>query len=100
MNFRIVGRVRKETVCHPPASAKGFEPTHRSRRAYFGPSHDLLEAPVLARADLRLEPTEGPLLIDEYDSTTVVPPGWGAWLDPHGNIRIRREVQSESQPNQ
>ena len=89
VNFRIVGRVRKETVCHPPAAAKGFEPTHRSRRAYFGPSHDLLEAPVLGRADLRPERTEGPLLIDEYDSTTVVPPGWGAWLDLHGNIRIR-----------
>ena len=33
-------------------------------------------------------PKPGPLLIDEYDATTLVPPGCRARLDAHGNIVI------------
>ena len=33
-------------------------------------------------------PRPGPLLIDEYDATTLVPPGATAGLDDHGNILI------------
>jgi hypothetical protein len=30
----------------------------------------------------------GPLIVEEYDATTVVPPGCAAWLDEGGNIVI------------
>jgi N-methylhydantoinase A len=33
-------------------------------------------------------PRPGPLLVDEYDATTLVPPGCAARLDAHGNIVI------------
>jgi N-methylhydantoinase A len=33
-------------------------------------------------------PRPGPLLLDEYDATTLVPPGCAARLDAHGNIVI------------
>ena len=59
-----------------------------SRRAYFGREHGTLTTPVLARADLGPLPRPGPLLIDEYDATTLVPPGATAGLDAHGNILI------------
>jgi N-methylhydantoinase A len=36
--------------------------------------------PVVGRSDVR-EGVRGPLLIEEFDTTTVVPPGWTATLD-------------------
>ena len=59
-----------------------------TRRAYFGRQHGTRATPVLARADLGPLPRPGPLLIDEYDATTLVPPGATAGLDGHGNILI------------
>ena len=35
-------------------------------------------APVLLRASLDEVPEPGPLLVDEYDTTVLVPPGWSA----------------------
>jgi len=30
----------------------------------------------------------GPLIVEEYEGTAVVPPGATAWLDEHANIVI------------
>ena len=56
--------------------------------AYFGPETGLVETPVCNRAGLLGERGSGPLLVDEGDSTCVVPPGWVARLDDHGNIEV------------
>jgi N-methylhydantoinase A/oxoprolinase/acetone carboxylase beta subunit len=45
---------------------------------------------VVARADLATG-RDGPLLIDEYDSTAVVPPGMRAWLDEQNQIVMEPE---------
>lgn len=45
-----------------------------SRPAYFGTKRGTVETPVIDRTELT-GPQVGPLLIDEYDSTIVVPPG-------------------------
>jgi N-methylhydantoinase A len=45
------------------------------RRVYFGPAQGRLETPVVARAEIGRAPRLGPLIVEEYDSTTVVPPG-------------------------
>lgn len=37
-----------------------------------------VETPVATRAAIKTTQTEGPLLIDEYDTTVVVPPNWSA----------------------
>ena len=59
------------------------------RRAYFGPGGGWLDADVINRSGLR-EERRGPCVIEEYDATCLVPPGWTARLDPHGNIAITR----------
>jgi N-methylhydantoinase A len=59
-----------------------------TRACYFGPSHGLQETPVLARTDLDHEFRSGPLVIEEYEGTTVVPPNANARLDDTGNIII------------
>lgn len=59
-----------------------------SRPAYFGPNHGLVESRIVSRSDLAGDPLPGPLLILEYDTTVVVPPGDSASLDRSGNIVI------------
>ena len=61
----------------------------RTRRAYFGPEHGSLDVPVISRAALLdSPPREGPLIVEEYDATCVVPPGCQVTLDSLGNIDI------------
>jgi N-methylhydantoinase A len=57
------------------------------RRAYFGAETGWLETPILRRSDL-LALRAGPLIVEEYDATCVVPPGAKAELDAGGNILI------------
>ena len=50
-----------------------------SRRIHIG--GDDVDAPVRTRSSLGEAPEPGPLLVDEYDTTVVVPPGWSARRD-------------------
>ena len=60
-----------------------------TRRAYFGATHGSLETPVICRAALLdAPPREGPLIVEEYDATCVVPPGCRVTLDSLGSIDI------------
>jgi len=61
-----------------------------TRVAYFGTQHGSVQTPVLARSGLREAPRAGPLIIEEYDSTTVVRPGWTARRDTANNIILER----------
>jgi len=45
---------------------------------------------VLGRGDLDERPQQGPLVIEEYDSTTVVPPGWSVRLGAQGFVHLER----------
>lgn len=56
-----------------------------TREAYFGKADGLIDTPVVSRANLT-ETRAGPLLVDEYDSTIVVPPGVEAQQDEMGNL--------------
>lgn len=95
-NLRVVGAVSR------PVSTGGNGVRHgrsnRSRRsAYFGAAHGLVETPVIDRYDLTDRPTDGPLLIDEYDSTIVIPPNCTARLDSLSNVRIELVASHEKQ---
>ena len=56
------------------------------RPAYFGES-GWIETPIVRRSDLATA-RSGPLIVEEYDATCVVPPGAEAVLDSGGNIVI------------
>ena len=58
------------------------------RRVYFGPAHGMHETPVIGRGALSATPREGPLIIEAYEDTAVVPPGCRARLDDVGNVII------------
>jgi N-methylhydantoinase A len=67
----------------PPAAIA--VPAHR--RIWF-PDTGWIEAPVVNRADLARRAIEGPVIIQEYDATCLVPHRWRASLDDFGNIRL------------
>jgi N-methylhydantoinase A len=57
------------------------------RPAYFGAEHGWVETPILRRSDLSM-PRVGPLIVEEYDATCVIPPGAKGSLDAGGNIVV------------
>ena len=86
VTMRVLGRGRRPTappprIVHAAASARA----PAARRAYFGPDHGWCEAAVIGRADLA-ERRAGPVIVEEYDATCVVPPGVGASLNDAGCI--------------
>jgi N-methylhydantoinase A len=46
--------------------------------------------PVVSRGELAAGALNGPLIVEEYDATCVVPPGWRAALDDEGNLMLDR----------
>jgi N-methylhydantoinase A len=69
-------------------------PTEPFRTAYFGKAHGLVDTPVIERQDLRSTPRGGPLIIEEYEGTTVVPPLAIAMRDAFDNIVITLPAES------
>ena len=60
-----------------------------ARQAYFGEEHGWMDTPVLRRADLDIKSRRvGPLIVEEYDATCLIPPGAHADLDATGNVVI------------
>jgi len=60
----------------------------RHRSVYFGPEAGSRETAIVSRRALGVDPRDGPIIVEEYDSTVVVPPGWRAWRDGQDNIII------------
>ena len=69
-------------------SSGRVEPPEFARPAYFGPRHGRKPTPVIGRAALGSTPRPGPMIVEEYEGTTVVPPGASAYRDDLGNIHI------------
>jgi N-methylhydantoinase A len=67
----------------PPAEAS----TPASRRAWF-PDAGWIDTPVVSRAQLATTTRRGPLIVQEYDATCLVPRNTTATLDSFGNIRL------------
>jgi N-methylhydantoinase A len=96
VNLKVVGRVASARADTGALSrlADGPDTAERSRTAYFGPSVGLHATPILARAALRGAPRRGPLIIEEYDATCVVPPDCTVRLDSNGNLDISLDLSS------
>ncbi|MDP7741523.1 MAG: hydantoinase/oxoprolinase family protein [Lentisphaeria bacterium] len=81
---RLVGRTVGDRRMDVPEGSEP-SPTSQSRHAAFADCATPVAVPIVTRAELE-SATAGPLFIDEYDATIVVPPGWAAKHDAHGNI--------------
>ncbi|BBK37564.1 hypothetical protein STAQ_26420 [Allostella sp. ATCC 35155] len=79
VNLRLVARGLSSAPRVPDglqvSAALGARAPEGRRTVHFGPEHGTLEAQVVGRRAIGPNWEEGPLLVEEYDSTTVVPPG-------------------------
>jgi N-methylhydantoinase A len=89
VSLRVVARARDGRPRLPdqlhrdePAPAAG------SRQVYFGREMGWLTTPIIARADVPTVPLPGPLIVEEYDATAVVPPGATIRLDSLGVLHL------------
>ncbi|NOT54668.1 MAG: hydantoinase/oxoprolinase family protein [Deltaproteobacteria bacterium] len=79
---RFADLVSRKTPGHP-------QPTNAARQAYFGPGPGSLEVSIRRREQITHTQT-GPMIIEEPDTTVVVPPGWTVSRDGYGNLLLTR----------
>ncbi len=84
-------------VAHGPVSPEAA--LRYERDAWFRVRGELVQVPTryYERAALQAgNRLEGPAIVNQYDSTTVVPPGLAAHVDRFGNIVIEAAVPAEA----
>lgn len=75
VNLRLTAQVIQTQPAPLIATDGASQMKREPRLAYFGPDTGLVLTPVICRSELPLHGQPGPLIIEEYDATTVVPPG-------------------------
>ncbi len=90
MNLRVIARASTATSRIPDRLALDHEcaGADATRPAYFGPEFGSIETPVCLRSAVGTQWRNGPLLIEEFDSTTVVPPDGRSRLSNWDTIEI------------
>jgi N-methylhydantoinase A len=86
VNLRVTGRIAASPTTAARLSTS--EVAGGEREVYFGPAWGTVGTPVIPRSALSDTSCPGPLIVEEYEGTTVVPPDSAAKLDPTGNIVI------------
>ena len=88
VNLRLTATVptakSQFSYLQPPTS----QTLPQNRRCYFGKETGWLEVPVFSREGLGSEGESGPFIVEEYDTTILVPPRCTARRDEWGNIVI------------
>ena len=91
VNLRIqaIGRIHRPSVL-PPEQHAGA-PAAASRRPVYWRGQGWAECDIFRRETLSSgHVLNGPLIVEEYGSTVVVPEGWRVGADPHGNLLLEK----------
>ena len=89
VKLRVVGRGLRERRLdfkQLAIESRAGAPTARSRAIHFARGAAAVDTEIVPRAALSSSPRRGPLVIEEFDSTTVVPPDASVHRDAMGNI--------------
>lgn len=92
LNWQIQAIGPKPSLTTAPAVARASTPAVGERLAYFAGGGGWVATPAIPRSTL-LPGTQlrGPLLIEEDESTTVIPPETTLTIDDHFNLIIKLE---------
>jgi N-methylhydantoinase A len=92
VTFRVKASLptpRPKFAADPAAGAIAVQP-RAQRRTYFEAIGDFVTCPVFARDDLPAGVTlQGPAIVEQMDTTIVVPPDFEASADGWGNLLLR-----------
>jgi N-methylhydantoinase A len=91
LRLATIGRIAKPPLRH---LEPGDMPAPKERRpVYFSEAGGYVDCPIYDRYGLGAGAClAGPAVVEEFDSTTVVHPGYGLRVDEHGNLIIEREA--------
>ena len=89
LRLTTIGRIAKPPLRSlPPGDAP--EPKER-REVYFAEAGGFADCPIYDRYAVPAEVrSPGPAIVEEFDSTTVLHPGYGIRVDGQGNLIIER----------
>jgi N-methylhydantoinase A len=90
LRLTSVGRIAKP----PPRQLEPGDAAHPKERrdVYFAEAGSYVDCPIYDRYALGAGAAlAGPAVVEEFDSTTVVHPGWAAHVDGTGNLVLERE---------
>lgn len=91
LRCHAAGRVARPGFAEWPVEEAAAART--TRPVYFRGAGGFADVPVFDRECLgRGQTVVGPAIIEEWTSTTVVPPGWSSRVDRLGNILLEKEV--------
>jgi len=77
--------LEKRPAAPPPAEA-----VKETRRVLFD-AGQATDAVIYDRGRLEVGASfPGPAIVEQFDATTVVPPGWRAFVDRYGNLILQR----------
>jgi N-methylhydantoinase A len=91
VSYRLRARIRTPKVAlQSKAQTPSAAAAAGTRDVRFG-SAAATPTPIIRRADLTpAGPRAGPAIIAQFDTTTVIPPGWIARADAAGNVIVER----------
>ncbi|MFT4561882.1 MAG: N-methylhydantoinase A [Gammaproteobacteria bacterium] len=100
VNLRISAIVERAKPSLSRPALRHAEPTAYSSRAVgFLGYTDLIPTPIYRRDELSFASgLTGPAVIEQYESTTILPPGWHCRLDEFGNLILTKNAESVSSP--
>jgi N-methylhydantoinase A len=93
VNLRVAasGLVRRPELA--PAAADGSAAARGGVRQVWFPVAGFVEAAILQRRSLGVgAAVEGPAVIEDQDSTTLLAPGWQCRVERYGVLAIRRSA--------
>ena len=88
LRLRAVGAIPK------PVLKKGRKRNVQisgKRKVYFETEGGWVNTPVIQRGEAWVSTVDGPVIVEQYDATTVVYPGWLVETDELGNLVLRRD---------
>jgi len=97
VNYRVsaVGLSDKPEVDHIQERSASVPKENEVRQVRFEKQCKFIETPVYLRDDLPSDCVlQGPAIIEQMDSTCVIPPGWTALSDQYGNILVERKEKN------
>jgi N-methylhydantoinase A len=90
VNLRVAGIGKLDRPELPELPEGGNAAPHAHRDVYFGDGGGWVSTPIYRRSDLgQLDRIEGPAIVEQLDSTTVITPGWIAEPDRVGSLILR-----------
>jgi N-methylhydantoinase A len=94
LNVRAVGVTPKPELARHPLDGAPPSPA-ATRPVFFSETREWLDTPVFARDGLPAGASiQGPVVVEQLDSTVLIPPGVRAEIDEWLNIRMHIEEDS------